>query len=161
MRVRHSSKPCARACGRLGGHWPLGRSTDILTSIERRQYEGFLRREADNTAIRSLFTDGVAIKEIVRRTRHSRKVVRDVVRGTRTDVFRSRASSLEPFLTQLDTEWTAGCRNGAELHRRLRLTGYAGSLRVVAEWTTRRRRAEAAPSIASPVPPSARSIEAS
>ncbi len=53
-------------------------------------------------------------------------------------------SSLEPWLTQLDEAWSGGCRNGAELWRRLRLAGFGGSLRVVTEWATRRRRAETA-----------------
>ncbi len=131
---------------------------DLLTSAQRRQYEGFLRREADNAVIQRAARAGMSIKEIVRRTGHSRKVVRDVVRGGRTDVFRVRTSSLEPFLVQLSAEWTAGCRNGAELFRRLRSAGYAGSPRVVAEWTTRRRRIEAAPTEAPIAPPSARSI---
>ena len=91
----------------------------------------------------TLFKEGVPIKEIVRRTGRSRKVVRDVVRGGRAEPFRPRASSLEPFLERLDTEWTAGCRNGAELWRRLRGGGFPGSLRVVTEWATRRRRDEA------------------
>ena len=39
-------------------------------------------------------------------------------------------------------EWTAGCRNGAELWRRLRANGFRGSLRVVTEWATRQRRTE-------------------
>ena len=131
---------------------------DLLTSAQRLQYEGFLRREADNAVIQRAAGAGMSIKEIVRRTGHSRKVVRDVVRGGRTDIFRVRTSSLEPFLTRLDAEWTAGCRNGAELFRRLRSTGYAGGPRVVAEWTTRRRRIEAAPTEAPIAPPSARSI---
>lgn len=38
----------------------------------------------------------------------------------------------------------SGCRNGAELWRRLKARGFEGSLRVVAEWATRRRRAETA-----------------
>jgi len=54
--------------------------------------------------------------------------------------FRPRASSLEPWLDRLNTEWGHGCRNGAELWRRLRAAGFAGSLRVVTEWATRRRR---------------------
>lgn len=37
-----------------------------------------------------------------------------------------------------------GCRNGAELWRRLREDGFRGSLRVVGEWATRQRRAEQA-----------------
>lgn len=38
--------------------------------------------------------------------------------------------------------WNAGCRNGAELWRRLKGKGFQGPLRVVGEWATRRRRAE-------------------
>ena len=131
---------------------------DLLTSAQRLQYEGFLRREADNDVIQRAIRAGMSIKEIVRRTGHSRKVVRDVVRGGRTDVFRVRTSSLEPFIMRLDAGWTAGCRNGAELFRQLRSIGYAGSARVVAEWATRRRRTEAAQIKAPIAPPSARSI---
>jgi transposase len=131
---------------------------DLLTCAQRLQYEGFLRREADNAVIRRAAHAGISIKEIVRRTGHSRKVVRDVVRGARTDIFRVRASSLEPYLMRLDAEWVAGCQNGAELFRRLRSIGYGGSPRVVAEWKTRRRRAEAAKAQMPIAPPSARSI---
>jgi len=41
----------------------------------------------------------------------------------------------------LNANWNGGCRNGSELWQRLRAAGYGGSLRVVTEWTTRRRRA--------------------
>jgi transposase len=37
-----------------------------------------------------------------------------------------------------------GCRKGAELWRRVKSHGFKGSLRVVTEWATRRRRAEKA-----------------
>lgn len=37
-----------------------------------------------------------------------------------------------------------GCRDGAELWRRLGAAGFSGSPRVVSEWVTRRRRDEAA-----------------
>jgi len=64
-------------------------------------------------------------------------------RGSRQ--FRCRSNVLEPHLAWLDAEWSAGCRSGAELWRRLQKTaGFCGSLRVVAEWATRRRRAESA-----------------
>ena len=33
---------------------------------------------------------------------------------------------LEPYLAKLDTDWAAGCRNGAELWRRLRAGGFRG-----------------------------------
>jgi hypothetical protein len=51
-------------------------------------------------------------------------------------------SSLEHHLQWLDAQWLAGHHNGAELWRRLKGRGFKGSLRVVAEWATRRRRAE-------------------
>ena len=40
------------------------------------------------------------------------------------------------WLLVLDEEWSAGCCEGAELWRRLRSRWFAGSLRVVTEWTT-------------------------
>jgi hypothetical protein len=42
----------------------------------------------------------------------------------------------------LDELWNSGCRNRAELWRRLHTKGFRGALRVVSEWATRRRRAE-------------------
>jgi transposase len=116
----------------------------LLSAAERLQYEGYLRREEAGSAILKQAKAGLAIKEIVRRTGHSRGYVRAVLRGQRSDVFRSRESSLETFLPWLDAEWASGCRNGAELWRRLKGEGFGGSLRVVTEWATRRRRAEKA-----------------
>jgi hypothetical protein len=52
----------------------------LLTCTEKLQYEGYLRREEANAPL----------KQIVRRTGHSRKLVRQVVRGGRNDVFRVR-----------------------------------------------------------------------
>jgi transposase len=72
----------------------------VLTCAERRQHSGWLRREEENTAILALATQGMSIKEIVRQTGKSRGLVRPVVRGGRTDVFRNRLSSLDPFLKQ-------------------------------------------------------------
>ena len=114
----------------------------LLTAAERLQHEGFLRREDTTRQILALKEAGHSIKEIVRLTRHSRKLVRQAVRGIRGDVFRVRQSSLDAYLPVLDAEWASGCRNGAELWRRLRDQGFLGSLRVVTEWTTRHRRAE-------------------
>jgi len=114
----------------------------LLTAAERLQYEGYLRREEDNAAILGLVKDGLSIKEIVRRTGHSRGVVRKILRGQRSDVFRSRESSLELYLPWLDARWAAGDRNGAALWRQLQEQGFRGSLRVVTEWATRRRQAD-------------------
>lgn len=59
-------------------------------------------------AILELAKSGVAIKEIVRRTGYSRGLVRRVLRGQRSDVFRTRESSLELFLPWLDAQWWLG-----------------------------------------------------
>jgi transposase len=115
---------------------------DLLTAAERIQYEGYLRREDTNAAILAEAEKGASIKEIVRRTGHSRGMVRKVLRGQRSDVFRVRESSLELHLPWLDVQWAAGHRNGADLWRRLKSIGFRGSLRVVTEWATRRRQSE-------------------
>lgn len=131
---------------------------DLLTCAEKLQYEGYLRREETNAALLALAKEGVPVKEIVRRTGHSRKLVRQVVRGERTDVFRVRQSTLEAHLPFLDAQWSDGCRNGAELWRRLKGQDFRGSLRVVSEWATRRRRAEKATDQQLQKVPSARTI---
>ena len=124
------------------GTWLDRHRSALLTHAERLQHDGHLRREEAYRAIRSLAQIGTPIREIVRRTGRSRKLVREIVRGGGGDVFRCRSNTLESHLPWLDAEWSAGCRNGAELWRRLRDTGFRGSLRVVAEWATRRRRSE-------------------
>ncbi len=118
--------------------------TALLTAAERIQYDGYLRREEANAGILSLSNNGVAIKEIVRRTGNSRGMVRQVLRGHRSDVFRVRESSLELHLEWLDQQWIAGNRNGAKLWRGLKARGFRGCARVVGEWATRRQRAEKA-----------------
>jgi transposase len=130
---------------------------DLLTAAECIQYEGYLRREETNAVILRLAEGGAGIKEIVRRTGHSRGLVRKVLRGQRSDIFRVRESSLELHFQWLDAQWAAGERNGTELWRRLKRQGFRGCLRVVTEWATRRRQAENADGALSRTP-SARTI---
>jgi transposase len=111
----------------------------VLTKAERRQWEGFQRRQETTDAVLALTRKGTPIKQVVRQLGLARMTVRRIVRGGGTDMFRTRISSLEPHLATLDAQWRDGCRNGAELWRRLRDQGFMGSPRVVAEWTTRRR----------------------
>ena len=117
---------------------------ELLAAAERIQYEGYLRREETNAVIMAMAKEGLSIKEIVRPTGHSRQLVRDVLRGKRSDIFRVRESSLELHLPWLDAQWEGGSRNAPALWRRMREQGFRGSLRVVIEWATRRRRAERA-----------------
>jgi transposase len=106
----------------------------------------------------SLAKQGVSIKEIVRRTGHSRGLIRKILRGQRCDIFRTRRSSLEPFLPWLDLQWAEGRRNGAALWRALRSQGFRGCLGVVSEWAARRKRAEKSDASALARVPSARTI---
>jgi transposase len=130
----------------------------LLTAAERLQYAGFLRREETNASILALSNEGVSLKQIARRTGHSRQLIRQVVRGLRTDIFRVRESSLEMHLPWLDAQWDAGNRNAADLWRRLKQDGFKGSLRVIGEWCTRRRRAEKTDASSLQRVPSARTI---
>jgi transposase len=130
----------------------------LLTRAERIQYDGYLRRLQTDATIARLAKSGLGIKAIGRRLGCSRKMIRQVLRGGRSDVFRCRTSSLEPWLHQLDHEWIAGCHNAAEIWRRLQARGFAGSLRAVGEWATRRRRSERAATVGLDRAPSARKL---
>ena len=111
-----------------------------LSKAERIGWEAAVTREAVNDQILALAAQGVPLKAMARTTGVSRQTIRKIVRGQRHDMFRTRQSSLDPWRVRLEAEWTGGCRNGAELWRRLQASGFAGSLRVVGEWATRRRR---------------------
>jgi transposase len=83
--------------------------------------------------------EGVPIREIVRRLAIGRNTVRRWLRGAAPDPFRPRRSMLEPHRATLERRWAGGCRNGAQLWRELRDSGFRGGLRVVTEWATRQR----------------------
>jgi transposase len=131
---------------------------ELLTWAEKLQYEGFQRREETNAAILAMSKEGATIKQIVRRAGYSRGLVRKVLRGQRSDIFRIRSSSLEAWLPWLDEQWAAGRRNGSELWRALKAKGFRGCLRVVNEWSGRRRRSEKMDASALGRAPSARTV---
>jgi transposase len=133
-------------------------NAELLSATERIQHEGYLLREETNEAICNLSKHGASIKEIVRQTGHSRWLVRRILRGQRSDVFRTRESSLELYLPWLEAQWAAGRHNGAELWRDLRAQGFRGCMRVVTEWATRRRRADKMDGVALSRAPSARTV---
>ncbi len=73
----------------------------------------------------------MTIKEIVRRTGHSRGLIRQILRGQRSDVFRTQESSPVVCLSWLEAQRAAEACNNATLWRQLRLQGFRGSRRVV------------------------------
>jgi transposase len=113
---------------------------ETLSKAERIQWEAAVTREAVNSQVLALAAQGIPLKAMARTTGLLRQSIRKIVRGQRHDVFRTRQSSLNPWLVRLEAEWTDGCRVGAELWDRLRASGFTGSLRVVGEWTNRRHR---------------------
>src|ERR1700676_2789598 len=150
---------CANPCAKSA--LPSAPPPSILTCLappSASNMKGYLQREDTNAAILKQAEAGASIKEVVRLTGHSRGLVRRVLRGQRSDVFRVRESSLEHHLPWLDAQWAAGHHNGADLWRRLKVLGFRGSVRVVTEWATRRRRAEKADAQSLHRVPSARTI---
>jgi transposase len=111
-----------------------------LSKAERIQWEAAMTREAVNAQVLALAAQGISLKAMARTTGLSRQTIRRIVRGQRHDMFRTRQNSLDPWRARLEAEWAGGCRIGAELWRRLQASGFAGSLRVVGQWATRRRR---------------------
>jgi hypothetical protein len=69
------------------------------------------RRARSSRGILALSKSGIPIKQMVRQTGRSRKLVRQAIRGERTDVFRTWQSSLDLHLPWLDDQWASGCRN--------------------------------------------------
>ena len=115
---------------------------ETLSKAERLQWEAAETREAVNIQILALAAQGTPLKAMARETGVSRQTIRKIVRGQRHDIFRTRQSSLDPWRVRLEAEWAGGCHVGAELWRRIPAAGFNGSLRVVGEWATRRRRDE-------------------
>jgi transposase len=66
--VRKSMRPIRAAIG------ATTINPELLTCAERLQYEGYLRREETIATILALAKDGAAIKQIVRKTGHSRNM---------------------------------------------------------------------------------------
>ncbi len=106
----------------------------LLTYAERLQYEGYLRRQETNEAILKLAKQGTPIRQIVREAGHSRKLVRDVLRGQRSDIFRTKPSSLDSWSPWLNDRWEQGERNALALWREMRAAGFLGQSGVVSQW---------------------------
>jgi hypothetical protein len=108
----------------------------LLSCAERKRWENFQhRKKTVDAVLRLLEQEPHSNRLPAGSTWHARRIAP----GGGLEAFRSRVGILEPYAETLDALWTGGRRNGAELWRRLRIRGFQGSLRVVAEWATRRR----------------------
>jgi transposase len=97
---------------------------ELLSCAERLRYQGYIRRQEAYDAVVALVREGLPLKEIVRRTGHSRNFVRHISRGGGDDVFRTRQSTFDGYQPFLETQWVGGCRKGAELWRRVKSHGF-------------------------------------
>ncbi len=125
--------PAPYARTRAAGH------PATLTRAEHIQWDGTQLRQALNRQIVDLAGRGVPIKTMARTTGASCQTFRKILSGQRHDTFRQRQSALDAWSLTLEAEWNAGCKVCSELWRRLKASGFTGSLRMVSEWTTRRR----------------------
>lgn len=80
----------------------------LLTAAERLQYEEYLRREETNSVIRGLIGKGASIKEIVRRTGHSRKLVRTPTDSILSENQQLRSFVVFPRLLLMGVKWARG-----------------------------------------------------
>lgn len=87
----------------------------------------------------ALFKDGAPIKQIVNSAGLARATMPRIVRGQRSDVFRTRQSTLDAELPWLDAQWDGGQRNASALWRAMQARGFRISLRAVSEWAAHRR----------------------
>ncbi|MBF9153069.1 transposase [Novosphingobium jiangmenense] len=113
----------------------------LLTCAEKLQYEDYLSRQETNEAIQRLAKAGTSIRQIVRQTWHSRKLVRDVLRCQRLNVFRTWPSFLDPLLPWLDERWD-WCSQCAGTLAGNTQRGFNGQSSVASQWAQRRRLAE-------------------
>jgi hypothetical protein len=68
--------------------YPPGRAR-CEYQLQLRQTRGYLWREAANASILTLVRGGIPIKQIAKRTGHSRKVVRNAARSLTSDIVRT------------------------------------------------------------------------
>ena len=73
---------------------------ELLTCAEKLRYQGYLRRQDSHAVITALVRDGVSLKEIVRRTGHSRNLVRQIA-----------AAAVGICSALVKAPWTGICRS--------------------------------------------------
>jgi transposase len=90
------------------------------------------KRYARYQDVRTLSEQGVSIREIARRLKLSRQVVRRFLRAEEFPEIASarrgqRGSILNPYKPYIFQRWQQGCRNSVQLYDEIKARGYAGS----------------------------------
>ena len=134
-----------------------------MTSAQQRRWVGWRRRMETYEEVMNRHRASVPIKQIARDLELSRNTIRRWVRGEPPDPCRPRMNTLDPWRALLERRWTEGCRNGARLWREARDAGFTGSSRVITEWASRQRLADAVTAetsghVAPASPPAARRV---
>lgn len=122
---------------------PVPVAEQPLTAIEWLSYDRRERRVARFEKVRYLHLEGMGVRELARTLGMARRTVRNFLRA---EFFPERAAKsahptkLTPFMPYLRERWDAGCHNGMELWRELRIRGYTGSRSFVSYWVAKERK---------------------
>ena len=134
-KLREAARICAtREKVPAAGPAPLKQPRSVSTVQGGRQQARF-------EAVARLHKQGVAIRQIVRRTGVARNAVRRWLRVGEAVPYRRAPgpSLLDRHLAFLEERWRAGHRNSAELWRDLHERGFEGGYDIVRRWAKRRR----------------------
>jgi hypothetical protein len=99
--------------------YPTTAELPVLKGIEQStghfdaKYAGYLRRQMTTPSCG--IATRASIGQIVRQTGHNGKLVRDVLRGQRANVFRTRPSSLETWLPWFSSRWEHRAQSASAL----------------------------------------------
>ena len=119
---------------------PVGISYDELQKQARRD-----KRSARYEDVRTLWKQGVSIREIARRLKMSRDMVRRFIQAEEYPEKhpsrpRPRGSMLNPYKPYIFERGPQGCRNSVQLYDEIKARGYPGSARRLRNFLARLRK---------------------
>jgi transposase len=116
----------------------IGTTGPALDALRRQRRE---QRRACYTAIQRLHEEGVPPRLIAPTVGMSQRTIeRWLTAGGAPEHRRPpMASMLDPFRSDLEQRWNAGCRKATALWHEIKQQGFKGSLQTVARWAAARR----------------------
>lgn len=111
-------------------------STPPISRYRRRIEQNRERRLARYEAVRERFRQGLSQREIARQCGLSRKTARRFLsaQGFPERKTRCGSSCVDPHRDYLEMRWQQGCRNAAQLWRKLREQGFRGRPHTLCDW---------------------------